>query len=79
MKIDGEYAFRWMTRGKFLRQAEKLSIAPRAMDREIDRMCRRIAKQAPLVAVQLSVRFPSPCYARIIDGILARVDQLRVP
>ena len=36
-------------------------------------------KQAPLVAVQLSVRFPSPCYARIIDGILARVDQLRVP
>ena len=76
MKIDGEYAFKWMTRGKFLRQAEKLSLAPRTMDREIDRMCRRIAKQAPLVASKLSARFPSPCYARIVDGILSRVDQL---
>ena len=76
MKIDGEYAFKWMTRGKFLRQAEKSGLASRTMDREIDRMVRRIAKQAPAVAAKLSSRFPCACYARIIDGVLARSRQL---
>lgn len=76
MKIDGEYAFRWMTRGKFLRQAEKLGLAPRTMVKEIDRMARRIVKQAPVVAARLSARFPSACYARIVDGILVRANQL---
>ena len=76
MKIDGEYAFRWITRQKFLRQAEKLGLAARTMDKEIDRMRRKIEKQAPLVAAKLSVRFPSACYARIVDGILARSEQL---
>ena len=76
MKIDGEYAFKWMTRGKFLRQAEKSGLAPRTMDREIDRMVRRITKQAPTVAAKLSVRFPCACYAKIIDGVLARSRQL---
>ena len=76
MKIDGEYAFRWMTRGKFLRQAEKSGLAPRTMEKEIDRMVRRIAKQAPVVAAKLSSRFPCACYARIIDGVLVRSRQL---
>ena len=76
MKIDGEYAFRWMTRGKFLRQAERLGLAPRMMDRELDRMAQRIVKRAPSVAAKLSVRFPSPCYAQIIDGIVRRAEQL---
>lgn len=76
MKIDGEYAFKWMTRGKFLRQAEKAGLAPRTMDREVDRMVGRIAKQAPSVAAKLSSRFPCACYARIIDGVNARARQL---
>lgn len=76
MKIDGEYAFRWMTRGKFLRQAETLGLAPRMMDKELDRMSRRIVKWAPLVADKLSVRFPTACYARIFDGIVKRAGQL---
>ena len=76
MKIDGEYAFRWMTRGKFLRQAERLGFAPRTMGKEIDRMVRKIVRQAPAVATTLSVRFPSACYDRIIDGVLARSRQL---
>ena len=76
MKVDGEYAFKWMTRGKFLRQAEKLGFAPRTMNKEIDRMVKRIARQAPSVAARLSARFPCDCYARIIDGISARSRQL---
>ena len=76
MKIDGEYAFKWITRGKFLRQAEKMNLAPRTMDREIDRMVRRIVRQAPLVAAKLSRRFPSDCYTRIIAGINVRTAQI---
>ena len=76
MKIDGEYAFKWITRGKFLRQAEKSGIAPRTMEREIDRMVRRIGKQAPVVAAKLAKRFPSACYDQIVAGINERVKQL---
>ena len=76
MKIDGEYAFRWITRAKFLRMATKSGLSPRMMGREIDRMLRRIGNQAPIVAQKLSVRFPSPCYERIVKGILDRCRQL---
>jgi len=76
MKIDGEYAFKWVTRGKFLRQAEKLGLAPRMMEKEIDRLTRRIVKQAPLVEAKLAARFPSTCYAQIVGGILSRSEQL---
>ena len=76
MKIDGEYAFKWITRGKFLRQAEKLGLAPRTMDREIDRMVRRIVKRAPQLAAKMSARFPCVCYDRIVAGILERAKQL---
>ena len=67
---------RRLTFGKFLRQAEKLGFAPRMMGKEIDRMVRRVAKRAPEVAAKLSARFPSACYAQIIDGVLVRSRQL---
>ena len=76
MKIDGEYAFKWITRNKFLRMAEKLGISPRTMDKEIARMQKRIEKQAPIVAEKMSVHFPSPCYELIVRGIIERSGQL---
>ena len=76
MKIDGEYSFKWITRAKFVRMAEKLGISAKIMEREIDRMRKRIVKHAPLVAERLSVRFPCDCYRRIGEGILARSVQL---
>lgn len=76
MKIDGEYAIKWITRGKFLRMAENLGISPWTMDREIARMQKRIEKQAPEIAEKMSVRFPSPCYELIVRGIVKRSRQL---
>lgn len=76
MKIDGEYAFKWITRAKFLRMAEKLGLSPQMMDREIGRLQTRVERQAPKVAEELSVRYPSPCYARIVSGIFQRSSQL---
>jgi len=68
--------FKWVTRGKFLRQAEKLGLAPRMMEKEIDRLTRRIVKRAPLVEARLAAHFPSTCYAQIVGGILSRSEQL---
>jgi len=76
MKIDGEYAFKWMSRAKFLRMAEKLGVASRTMAHEIDRLRKRMAKHAPAVAEKLSNRFPSSCYQVICRGIESRSRQL---
>ena len=76
MKIDGEYSFKWITRAKFLRMAEKLGISPRTMDKEIGRIQKRIEKHAQEVADKLAARFPSPCYERIVKGIFQRSRQL---
>jgi len=76
MKIDGEYAFKWISRGKFLRMAERLGVAPRLMEKEISRLAERMQRQAPMVAAKLSVRFPSPSYERIAEGIRTRIQQI---
>lgn len=76
MKIDGEYAFKWITRAKFLRMAEKLGISAQMMDKEISRLQKRVGKYAPVVAERLNAKFPSPCYGHIVDGIFKRCGQL---
>ena len=76
MKIDGEYAFKWITRAKFLRMADKLGISPRMMAKELDRMCARLLDKAPLVRAKLERRFPSSTYARICEGIVNRAEQI---
>ena len=53
-----------------------VQVARLTMEREIDRMARRIMKQAPVVAAKLAKRFPSACYDRIVAGINERVKQL---
>lgn len=76
MKIDGEYSFKWITRNKFLRLAEKDGIAPRLMEKHLDRMARKIIIKAETVAARLKKDFPSDCYRRIIDGIQLRVNRI---
>lgn len=76
MKIDGEYSFKWMSRSKFLRMAEKNGIAGSTMNKEITRMTKRITHQSSLIAARLAKSYPSPCYARICEGIISRVAQL---
>ena len=76
MKIDGEYSFRWITRGKFMRMAETLGFSRKTMAKEIDRMSSRILGKAPKLAEKLNAGFPSGCYRRICEGIVKRASQV---
>jgi len=77
MKVDGEYAFRWMTRDKFLRMAEKSGISPRIAAHEIDKMIRRIERSLPKLLTTAGRSFPHLVYATISDGIVSRISKLK--
>ena len=76
MKIDGEYAFKWITRGKFMRMAEALGFSQKTMAKELDRMSKRILKNAPKLADRFNRTVPASCYADICEGIARRARQL---
>lgn len=76
MKIDDEYAFKWITVGKFVRMAAKVGVSEKVMLREIAKMSRRIAREAPLVAGRCNRKWPSQVYATIAAGIGDRLSQL---
>ena len=77
MKIDGEYAFKWITTGKFIRMSGKLGICERIMRRELDKMARRVSRSLPLTMKRAQSSWPSPCYERIAAGIGERLSVLR--
>ena len=76
MKIDGEYAFKWITRGKFMRMADKLGIHPHVVKGEMDKMIRRVKLALPQLVAQATRLFPRRCYSAIADGIASRLSQL---
>ena len=77
MKIDGEYAFKWITEGKFLRMAEKLGIEGKVMRRELDKIARRVLQRLPRMVKTAQKRWPSFCYEEIAAGVDKRLAQLR--
>lgn len=77
MKIDGEYEFRWITRGKFLRMGEKSGISANIVEKALNRMSVRICREAPRLASSAARKWPSGCYAQIVAGIQARAAAIR--
>ena len=76
MKIDGEYAFRWITYGKFLRMADKLGIDGKIMRKSIESIVRKITRNLPKVVDAAQRRWPSNCYREIADDIHLRIAQI---
>ncbi len=76
MKIDGEYAFKWITIGKFTRMAAKVGVSEKVMLREIAKISRRVRREAPLVARCCQHKWSSAVYSAIEAGIASRLDQL---
>ena len=76
MKIDGEYAFKWITIGKFTRMAAKVGVSEKMMLREIAKVSRRVRREAPLVARHCQRKWPSMVYPEIEAGIASRLGQL---
>ena len=79
MKIDGEYAFRWVTYGKFLRMANKLGIDEKIMRKSIGSIVRKIKRNLQKVVDAAQNRWPSGCYSEIADGILLRIARIESP
>ena len=78
IKIENEYSFRWITRGKFVRMGEKAGIAEKVIDLELAKMSKRITVAVPKVMEKLSKRHPAEVYGRIQRGIETRLAQLSV-
>jgi len=78
MKIEKEYSFRWITRGKFVRMGQKAGIAEKVVDLELAKMSKRITVAVPKVMEKLSKRHPAEVYGRIQRGIETRLAQLSV-
>ncbi len=76
MKIDREYDFRWITRGKFVRMGQKAGIAEKVVDLELAKLRKRINAAVPKVMEKLSARHPAAVYGRIRKGIEERLAQL---
>jgi len=77
MKVDGEYAFKWMSRGKYVRMAGKSGISPRIAMREIDKVIRRTERNLPNVEARARRLFPHTVYATIVEGVSSRMAQLQ--
>ena len=76
MKIDGEYAFKWITASKFVRMAEKIGLGEKVMRHELDKMARRISRKLPRMVKVAQKRWPSFCYEEIVAGINKRIAQI---
>ena len=76
MKIDGEYAFKWITASKFVRMAEKIGLGEKVMRHELDKMARRISRKLPCMVKASQKLWPSFCYEEIAAGINKRIAQI---
>ena len=76
MKIEDEYAFRWISLGKFRRLAAKIGVSEKMMLREIAKMSRRVSREAPLVARRCNRKWASSVYSAIAADIGKRLDQI---
>lgn len=77
MKIDDEYAFKWITSGKFARMAAKIGVSEKMVLREVSKMSRRVRREADAVARRCNRVWPSGVYTVIAAGIARRLDQIQ--
>lgn len=76
MKIDGEYSFKWMTTGKFLRMAKSQGLGEKVLLTILRRQCAKIRKVAPKLMERCARHHPSLVYETIVKGIEQRCAQL---
>lgn len=77
MKVDGEYAFKWMTSGKFVRMAEGIGVSEKVMMTLLRRQVAKISKAAPKLAKRFQREYPSTLYDEILAGIDERAKQVK--
>ncbi len=76
MKIDGEYHFRWITPGKFIRMGQKAGLTERIVKREIQKVTKQVDKNLQAFTEKMTLHYPADIYASIKSGIEDRLEQL---
>lgn len=76
MKLDGKFEFRWVTSGKIVRTFERAGIGEKAVRDSIVRQVAAIRRVLPDLLDEVNVRWPSPVYHDICQGIHTRIRQL---
>lgn len=77
MKFDGEYNFRWITKGKIVRTFERGGIGEKIVLASIAKMCARMKEVLPTFIDEVTAAHPCEIYHDIIRGIRARLSVLR--
>lgn len=77
MKFDGEYNFRWITKGKIVRTFERGGIGEKIVLASIAKMCARMTEVLPAFIDEVTAAHPCEIYHDIIRGIRARLSVLR--
>ena len=76
MKLDGKFDFRWVTVGKFVRTFERAGIGEKMVRDSIVRQVSAVRQALPGLLDEVLVKWPSPIYHDICQGIHARIRQL---
>lgn len=77
MKFDGEYNFRWITKGKVVRTFERGGIGEKIVLASIAKMCARMTEVLPAFIDEVIAAHPCEIYHDIIRGIRTRLSVLR--
>lgn len=77
MKFDGEYNFRWITKGKVVRTFERGGIGEKIVLASIVKMCARMTEVLPAFIDEVTAAHPCEIYHDIILGIRTRMPVLR--
>ena len=76
MKFDGEYNFRWITKGKIVRTFERGGIGEKIVLASIAKMCARMKEVLPAFIDEVTAAHPCEIYHDIIRGIRTRMSAL---
>ncbi len=76
MKIGGEYNFRWISPGKFIRMGQKAGLSERIVKKEIQKVTAKVSKHLHVFTEKIHRQHPSGIYQQIQNGIQARMKQL---
>ncbi len=78
MRIGGDAKVDDIGRESFRRMAEEFGISPRLVLARLDQMVERIVPEAFRLADELSSKYPSPVYAKIVDVVSRNSAKVRI-
>ena len=76
MKIDGEYNFRWISQGKFLRMGTKAGLTEKIVIKEIQKIHKKLNKILDKFTSEMNAQYPASVYDKIKAGIIERLQQI---